>query len=94
MSDSEPPSPSATLFLIGKDSHGNWVAQGQDGLRGGLFVTRSDALKFALFENGNQRQSVVMAPGPVELDMAGKATITATTTSSDTVRNDQRRRAA
>jgi hypothetical protein len=75
MDKSEPPSPqqsSAALFLIGRDSHGNWVAQDQDGLRGGLFVTRSEALKFALFENGNRRQSVIMVPGPVELDMTHK----------------------
>jgi hypothetical protein len=73
----EPPSPesstSASLFLIGKDSHGNWVVQDQKGLYGGLFVDRTEALKFAMFENGNRPQAVVMVPGVFELDMRQKA---------------------
>ena len=39
------------------------------GLRGGLFVGRAEALKYALFENGNRPQAVVMVPGVLELDM-------------------------
>ena len=39
------------------------------GLRGGLFVDRAKALKYALFENGNRPQAVVMVPGVLELDM-------------------------
>jgi hypothetical protein len=60
------------LFRIGKDSHGNWVAQDQQGLCGGLFVDRAEALKFAMFENGNCRQAVIMVPGVLELDMTSK----------------------
>lgn len=67
------PSPSAALFLIGKDSHGNWVVQDQKGLYGGLFVDRTEALKFVMFENGNRPQAVVMVPGVFELDMSRKA---------------------
>ena len=67
MSASEPP-----LFLIGKDSHGNWVVQDQSGLHGGLFVDRAEALKFAMFENGNRPQTVIMVPGVLELDMTFK----------------------
>ena len=67
------PSPSASLFLIGKDSHGNWVVQDQKGLHGGLFVDRTEALKFAMFENGNRPQAVVMVPGVFELDMRRNA---------------------
>lgn len=77
MDASEPPSPNgsgALLFRIGRDSDGNWVAQDQGGLRGGLFVTKAEALKFALFENGNQRQSIVMVPGGFELDMTRSVT--------------------
>jgi hypothetical protein len=72
----ERPSPPASLlsrhFRIGRDSRGNWVVQDQQGLRGGLFVDRAEALRFALFENGNRPQAVVMVPGTLELDLSGK----------------------
>jgi hypothetical protein len=68
----EPPSKSH-LFFIGKDSHNNWVVQDQQHRRGGLFVDRTEALRFALFENGHQPQAVVMVPGIFELDMNGNA---------------------
>ena len=69
----EPPSPNAPLFLIGKDSRGHWVVQDQKGLCGGLFVDRTAALHFAMFENGNRPQAVVMVPGVFELDMRPRA---------------------
>jgi hypothetical protein len=65
----------SSLFLMGQDSRGNWVVQDQRGMCGGLFVNRVTALRFAMFENGNQPQAVVMVPGVFELDMnrgAGK----------------------
>ena len=73
MGKGEPPSASyskSSLFLIGKNSRGNWVAQDQRGLCGGLFVDRVEALKFAMFENGNRPQAVIMVPGILELDMS------------------------
>lgn len=74
MGQKEPPSIqfAPSLFMIGRDSHGHWVVQDQKGLHGGLFVDRAQALKFALFENGNRPQAVVMVPGVLELNMAGK----------------------
>ena len=73
----EPPSPEPStripLFMIGKDSRGNWVVQDNQGSRGGLFVNRAEALKFAMFENGNRPQAVIMVPGIFELDMSRKA---------------------
>ena len=76
MNQAEPPSPrsssDAGLFRIGKDSHGHWVVQDQKGLRGGLFVGRAEALKFAMFENGNRPQAVIMVPGVLELDMVAQ----------------------
>ena len=60
------------LFLIGKDSRGNWVVQDKQGICGGLFVNRAEALKFAMFENGNRPQAVIMVPGIFELDMSSK----------------------
>ena len=71
----KPPSPScskSSMFLVGRNSRGNWVVQDQNGLRGGLFVDRAEALKFAMFENGKRPQAVIMVPGLLELDMSRK----------------------
>ena len=70
MRQAEPPSSSrSSLFLIGKNRWGNWVVQDPRGLRGGLFVDRAEALRFAMFENGNRPQAVIMVAGVFELDM-------------------------
>ena len=57
------------LFMIGRNSRGNWVVRDQFGLRGGLFINRAEALRFALFENGQQLQAVLLVPGTLELDL-------------------------
>jgi hypothetical protein len=70
----EPPScrsPSAIVF-IGKNSRGNWVAQEQNGLYGGLFVNRAQAIKYALFENGHHPEAIVELSREIELDVGGK----------------------
>jgi hypothetical protein len=41
----------------------------QAGTSGGLFVDRIAALRFALLENGNRPQAVIMVPGGLELDL-------------------------
>jgi hypothetical protein len=72
MVTTEPPSRSSSqssLFLLGKNSRGNWVVQDSRGLCGGLFRGRAEALRYALFENGNRPQAVIMVPGTLELDM-------------------------
>jgi len=73
MRHTEPPSPSlcskTSLLLIGRDRAGHWVVRDLQGLRGGLFVGRTEALKYALFENGNRPQAVVMVPGVLDLDL-------------------------
>lgn len=46
--------------------------QDERGLCGGLFIGRAEALKFAMFENGNHPQAVVMVPGVLELDFSRK----------------------
>ena len=83
MDKAEPPSaPRAnSLFRIGKNRRGQWVVQDQSGLCGGLFVSRAEAVKFAMFENGNRPQAMIMVPGILELDMsrgprAGRASST------------------
>jgi len=74
MDKGEPPSTShpKSLFRIGRNSRGNWVVQDQSGLCGGLFVDRAEAVKFAMFENGNRPQAVIMVPGILELDMSAQ----------------------
>jgi hypothetical protein len=80
MNTQEPPSPrpqsKSPLFFIGRNSRGNWVVQDQEHLSGGLFINRAAALRFALFENGNRPQSVIMVPGVIELDLNSSPRIT------------------
>jgi hypothetical protein len=57
------------LFRVGRDSKGHWVVQDEQGLCGGLFVDRAQALKFAMFENGNRPQAVIMVPNVLELNL-------------------------
>lgn len=54
------------IFMIGRDSRGNWVAQERSGARGGLFISRAEALKFAKFESGDHPHAVVN--GALELN--------------------------
>ena len=70
----EPPScsSSSTIVFIGKDSRGRWVAQQQNGLYGGLFVNRAQAIKYALFENGRHPETIVELSRGIELDISGK----------------------
>lgn len=56
------------LFMIGKNKGGQWVVQDQDGLYGGLFTQRVEALRYALFENGHRPHAVVMVPSGLELN--------------------------
>jgi hypothetical protein len=37
-------------FEIARDKYGHWVARDRDGLVGGVFRRREDAIRFALFE--------------------------------------------
>ena len=70
----EPPSyssPSSIVF-IGRNSRGQWVAQEQNGLFGGLFVNRAQAVKYALFENGHHPETIIELSRGIELDMSGR----------------------
>jgi hypothetical protein len=72
MDKGEPPSSShskASPFLVGRNSHGEWVVRDKAGLRGGLFVNRAEALKFAMFENGRRPQAVILVPETLELNL-------------------------
>ena len=67
----EPPSCMSNLVIVGRNSRGNWVAQEKNGLFGGLFVSRAQALKYALFENGHHPEMIVELARQIELDMGG-----------------------
>jgi hypothetical protein len=70
----EPPSCSSAsaIVFIGTNRRGNWVAQEQNGLYGGLFVNRAQAVKYALFENGHHPEAIVELSREIELDMGSK----------------------
>ena len=70
----EPPSCSSasTIVFIGKNRRGNWVAQEQNGLYGGLFVNRAQAVKYALFENAHRPETIVELSREIELDMGSR----------------------
>ena len=76
----EPPSCMSNLVIVGRNSRGNWVAQENNGLFGGLFVSRAQAFKYALFENGHHPETIVLTSNIVELDMHRKASSTPLTT--------------
>jgi hypothetical protein len=67
----EPPSCSlpSTIVFVGRNHRGQWVAQEQHGLYGGLFVSRAQAVKYALFENGQHPETIVGLLREIELDM-------------------------
>jgi hypothetical protein len=64
--ESEPPS-SSSVFMIGQDSRGNWVVRDQNGLRGGLFVGRAEALRYVRDEAENHPRAIVIVNGAFEL---------------------------
>jgi hypothetical protein len=70
-SSGEPPSSkeSQSLFFVGRNSRGNWVVQDARGFRGGLFLDRIQALKFAKSESGGSSPAVIVMKEPFELDM-------------------------
>ena len=53
-------------FDIRHDGHGHWIARDRDGLTGGTFVSREDALRFALFEAGGDSAFVHEAPAALQ----------------------------
>jgi hypothetical protein len=69
--------PPLCLFMVGQDSHGNWVAQNQSKTRGGLFGDRIDALRFVSSENANRTYKYIAVTGFFELDMARTRSVTA-----------------
>jgi hypothetical protein len=61
-------STASAIVFIGRNRRGQWVALQQDGLYGGLFVDRTQAIKYALFENGHHRETIIELARGIELD--------------------------
>jgi hypothetical protein len=73
MNEEEPPSQArsqSSPLLVGRDRRGHWVVRSLNGLCGGLFVNRAEAMRFALFENGHHRDGVIMVNGVLELNLS------------------------
>jgi hypothetical protein len=71
MSVEEPPEDSQTCvktIYVGRDSRGCWIAQDNEHLRGGLFVSRAAAMKFAMDETNHHPEAIVALDQTVELD--------------------------
>ncbi|MHB0773882.1 hypothetical protein ACYCVF_35880 [Bradyrhizobium sp. 1.29L] len=62
-------SPAASAVLVGRDRCGNWVVRQQNGIFGGLFVSRAEALKYALRKNGRHPEAIVEVSREIELDI-------------------------
>ena len=75
----EPPScggAAPPIVLIGQNDRGQWVAREQNGLYGGLFVDRAQAVKYALFENGNHPETIVELARKIELEPGATSLLT------------------
>lgn len=73
-----PCSRAASTIFVGTNRRGNWVAREQNGIFGGLFVDRAQALKYALFENGYHPETIVEVSCEIELDIPATPQITDT----------------
>ena len=60
-----PPRPSHR-FEIARNAGGHWIAHDRDGLAGGTFTSRKDAVRFALWEARGDSAQVFAAPDPAE----------------------------
>lgn len=82
----KPPScrAAASTVFVGRNRRGNWVAREQNGKFGGLFVNRAQALKYALFENGHDPETIVEVSCEIELDLSANPEIGGTRRVADT----------
>nr|WP_083859385.1 hypothetical protein [Bradyrhizobium sp. CCBAU 15544] len=56
------------IVLVGRDRAGNWVACERRGAFGGFFISRTQALRYALFENGGHPECIIEVTRAIELD--------------------------
>ncbi|AMA61563.1 hypothetical protein BCCGELA001_29430 [Bradyrhizobium sp. CCGE-LA001] len=56
-----------SMVFVGKNRFGKWVVREQNGIFGGVFATREQALKYALFKNGQHSDSILEVSREIEL---------------------------
>jgi hypothetical protein len=61
---------SKSYFLLGQDARGLWVVRESTGRKGGVFVTREGALRFARLESPDGQFTVVHVNDGLEFDYA------------------------
>lgn len=62
-------SPTGPVVLVGRNRFGNWVVREQNGLFGGLFASREQALKYALCENGQHSEAILEVPCEIDFEV-------------------------
>ena len=67
---SDPRSTISLTVLVGNNSRGYWTVRDDRGLSGGFFVSRAEAVRYALLEAGNAPRAVIVTPDGLELDLA------------------------
>jgi len=60
------------IVFVGRDRRGNWVVREQNGTFGGMFVNRSQAIKYALFENGHHPEGIFEVSREIDLYVPAK----------------------
>jgi hypothetical protein len=65
------PGSNCTNYLVGQDQNGQWVVRDKQGLCGGLFISKREAMRYALLETGNRPDHVTIVQEPIEIRMTG-----------------------
>jgi hypothetical protein len=58
-----------STFLVGLDDYGRWIALAEDGRSGGLFTGPSEAIRFALSQNGHCLERVLLGETTITLNL-------------------------
>jgi hypothetical protein len=56
------------IFLLGQNSHGQWVIRELHGRMEGLFRERREAIRFALYESGSRHPAVLSVNRRLEME--------------------------
>lgn len=62
--------PATPTVFVGRNRCGNWIACEQNGIFGGLFVNRAQAVKYALHKNGHHPEAIIELSREIELDIS------------------------
>jgi hypothetical protein len=67
--DSAVLSDSIPLFYIGRNAEGYWIAREANGQRGGLFLLKGSAMRFARYQIAPRGGAMIFLSDPLELDV-------------------------